>query len=295
MGTVLESIYGLGSNQRILASVNSGALINPSQPYPLATLLDPVPGSGPGYSADSRKVRRRRHESFSTDRLPCAVCQVKSIECFYQNHLSSCEGCRTSKIRCIKQMPLGQHNHISPSFVDTSMEAEKDLGKSGERGIKQHRSVVNLTRDTEVTGPTLPVPSPYPRPPLNRPKTDNCAWCLGPEGYRFLCETYGHQYSTRKLDNTYPNVQPPNNNHRAHQALPALNGKPEGLNRDVAVAGPLETTPDHHPTAQKRKISASLAVQDDQDAVEGAKNIETSQEHRVRLAREYEELMMRNG
>ena len=50
----------------------------------------------------------------------------------------------------------------------------------------------------------------------------------------------------------------------------------------------------HHSTGQKRGVSASVAVQDDQETVKRAKNIETSQEHRVRLAREYEELMMGN-
>ena len=227
-------------------------------------LLDPVPGSVPGHRADSRKVRRRMHESYSANRLPCAVCQVKSIQCSYKNGLSSCEACRKSKIRCIKQMPLAQHRQISPRSINTSTETKRDPGKSEESGTLQHRNVVDLTNDTGVAGPTHPGPTSYPRPALNCPscaKTDKCAWCPESEGYRFLGGIRGHQYLTCKLGRPTPNAPPPINNHRAHQFSPALNGKPEILNRDGAVFGPLvNASSGHHSTGQKRGVSVSEAI-----------------------------------
>ena len=238
------------------------------------------------------------HESYSTNRLPCAVCQVKSIQCFYQNRLSSCEGCRKSKIRCIKQMPLGQHNQISPTLVDTSIETTNNLGKTGERGIIQHRSVVDLTPDAGVAGPIIPVPNAYPGPLLKcrkRGKTDDCAWCLGPNGYRFLCETYGHQHSTCKLENAYPNAPPPLSDHRARQSSPALNEKPEIFNGDGAVFGPLvNASSGHHSTGQKRKGFASVAIGEEQDVVKRTKNIKTSRRNWVRQAWGFEKLTTRN-
>ena len=143
------------------------------------------------------------HDSCSTNRLPCIVCQVKDIQCFYKNNLSLCEACRKTKIRCIKQMPLGQPCQISPAFFDTSIEAKKGPGKSGQSGSMKHRSGVDLTGDTGVTGPTVPVPNSYLGLILKCRrcgKTHDCAWRPGADGYRFLCEICGHQYLACKLE-----------------------------------------------------------------------------------------------
>ena len=236
-------------------------------------------------------------DSCNTGRLPCVVCQVKNIQCSYKNDLSSCEACRKSKIRCIKQMPLGQHCQISPSFVDVSMEANKDPGKSGESGIMEHRSVVDLSRDTGAAGPTIPVPNSYPGQVLKCRRCgtiDHCAGCPESEGYRFPCEICGHQYQTCKLGRPTPNAPPPINNHRVHKSSPPLNEKSETFNGDGAVVGLFRASSlDHHSVGKKRRASASEAIQKDQEVVKRAKNNEASRKHQARMAREYEEL--RNG
>ena len=242
------------------------------------------------------------HESYSTNRLPCIVCQVKSIQCFYKNDLSSCEACRKSKIRCIKQMPLGQKCQISLPSINASVEPNSDLGKSGRSGTMQHRSAMDPTRDTRVSGPTIPLPNSYPNAALNCPKcekTDNCARCPGPDGYRFLCEICEHQHLACKLGNPPSNAQPPIRNHRAHQLSPALIERTEVFNSDddvaaVVVGSPGTASLQHLSAGKKRSMSASVATWEDQEDSKRAKNREMSRKYQVRTAREYEELMRGN-
>ena len=258
-----------------------GTLVKRPQPDSLAKL----PDADPGHGAESRKIRGHTRDSCTTNRLPCIVCQVKNIQCSYKNDLSSCEACRKSKVRCIKQLPLGPYCQISPPSLNTLVEAP---GKSGESGIMKHGSVVDLTQDTRVTRPTIPVPNPYPGPVLKCPeceKTDNRAWCPGPDDYR------GHQYLICKLGRPTSNAPPPAKTKETCQFSPTSNGKPDTLNGDGAIFGPLvNASSGHHPPGKKRGASASEAIQEDQEVIKRAKNNETSREHQARMAREYEEL-----
>ena len=293
MGTVLESIYGVGSNKGIPASRFPGPLVNRSQPDSLAKVADPVPS----HRAVSRKIHGHLLESYSTNRLSCIVCQVKNIQCSYKNDLSLCEACRKSKVRCIKEVPLGQTRQISLPSINSLVETDREPGKSGDSATLQYRSVVDLTNDAEVAGPALlnRNSNPGPIPNCRRCRTiDNCARCPKSEGYRFLCEICRDPCLTCKLGNPTPDLQPPKNNHQAHHSSPALNRLPEVFNRHVAVDRPLQTTPQHLSAGKKRRISASEAIQEDQEAIKRARNGETSQKFQARMARENEELMMGN-
>ena len=230
------------------------------------------------------------------------MCKVKNISCSYRLDLSACEECRKKKMLCIKEIPSGEHCQlsvsISPCFVDAPMEAKEDIGKSGETRALQHRTVVDLTRDAGIAGPAIASPKLYPGSALKCRrcgKTDDCAWCLGLDGYQFLCGICGHQYLMGKLGHTTPNVQPPINKHGTRQYSPALNDKTDTFNGNVAVVGPLGTTsPEHRSAGKKRRASASVAIQEDQDASKRAKNRKTDQKHRARKVQKISDLRVRN-
>ena len=98
-----------------------------------------------------------------------------------------------------------------------------------------------------------------------------------------------------KLGNTIPSVQPPINNEGAHHSPPTLNGKTEIFDGDAAVPASLGTTSrEHQSTGKKRRASASVAIQEDQIAIERAKNRATSQKHRAKIAKETSDLRMKN-
>ncbi len=282
----------------IFASISLGTLSNSSRPDSFAKLPEPFPGQG----ADSRTVRGHVQDTYSTNRLPCVVCKVKNMPCSYTIDLSACEECRKRKIRCTKEVPLGEHRRlsgsISPCLVETPMELEIGLEESGESGTLQYRSVVDLTKDAGVAGPTIPGPNPYPGSALRCQrcgKTDDCAWCPGSDGYRFLCGICGHQYLMGKLGNTTPSVQPPINDSGARQYSPALNERTELLNSDVAVVGALGTaSPEDQSAGKKRRASASVAIQEDQNAIKRAKNRERGQKYRAKKAQETSDLRTRN-
>ena len=195
-------------------------------------------------------------------------------------------------------MPSGQNRRIILPSINSLVERDRQPGKSGDSATLQNRSVVDLTRHTEVPGPTIPAPNSYPHPVPkchNCGMMDSCAPCPGSEGYQSLCEICGHPCSTCELENTTPHFQPPNNRSRARPNWPSLNGKSELPEGDVVVAKSMGTTlPEHHSAAKKRTASVSEATQEYQDGVKRAKNDETSRKYRVRMAREYEELMMGN-
>ena len=284
--------------QRILASIILGTLGNRSQPDSPAKLPEPFPGQG----KVSRMVREHMQESYTTDRLPCIVCKVNNIHCSYQIDLSACDECRKQEIRCIKEMPSAEHCQLSgsgsPCSVDSSTETRRDLGMSVESVTLQHRTIIDLTRDDGVAGPTMTGPNPYVGPALKcrrYGKTDDCAWCLGSNGYyQSLCGICGHQYMIGKLGNTKPNIQPPINNHGVRHFSLALNNQSELFNGDGAVIGQLGTTsPVHHSTGKKRRASASETIQEDQDAIKRAKNREKCQNYRAKKAQKIEDLRTR--
>ncbi len=284
--------------QRILASISPDTLENRSRPDLLAKRPDLVPDQG----ANSRVFRRHTQESYSTNRLPCIVCKAKKIHCSYEIDMRACEECRKRKIRCIKGMPVSEHGQssgsVSPCFINTSIETKGDLGKHGENGTLQHRSMVDLTGDAGVAGPTIPGHSSYPGSAFKCRrcgKTDDCAWCPGPDGYWSLCGICGHQYLMGKLENATASVQPRINNHRARQFSPTLNENTEIFNGNVAGIGPTGTTsPGHQSAGKKRRASASIVTEEDMNAIKRARSKEASKKHRARKAQEAADLRMRN-
>ena len=283
--------------QRILASISLGTLGNRSQPDSPTKLSEPFPGQG----KVSRVVREHMQESYTTDRLPCIVCRLKNIDCSYQIDLSVCEECRKKGNCCVEEMPSGEHCQLSgsgsPFSVDSSKETKGDLGRSVESVYLQHRSIIDLTRDDEVAGPTIPGPNPYVDSALKCRgcgKTADCAWCPGSKGYQLLCDSCGQHYLMGKLSNIKPNIQPPINKHSVRHFSLALNNQSEPFNGDGAVTGQLGTTsPVHQPTGKKRRASASETIQEDQDAIKRAKNREKCRKYQAKKAQEIEDLKAR--
>ena len=283
--------------QKILASISLGTLGDRSQPDSPAKLPEPFPGQG----KVSRLVREPMQESYTTDRLPCIVCKLKNIPCSYQINLSACEECRKNEIHCVEELPSVEYcqlsNFASPCSVDSSTKSRRGLGRGVESVYLQHRSIIDLTRDDEVAGPTIPGPYPYVGSALKCRgcgKTADCAWCPGSKGYQLLCDICGQHYLMGKLRNTNPNIQPSIKNHGVRHFSLALNNQSELFNGDGAVIGQLGTTsPEHQSTSKKRKASASETIQEDQDAIKRAKNREKCQNHRAKKVQEIEDLRMR--
>ena len=270
--------------QMILASTSLGTLGNRSQPDLPAKLQEPSPGQGKA----SRMVHEQMQESYTTERLPCIECKVKKIGCSYQIDLSACEECRKKEIRCIKELPSAEHCQLS------STEARRDLGRSVDSVTLQHRSITDLTRDDGVAGPTPPNPTSYPGSCQRCGYMHDCAWCPGSDGYRFLCRVCGHGYLKGKQGNGTINHQLPMDNHVARQFSPALNERTESFSADVAIPATLSPAPlDQQSTDKKRRASASVAIQEDQDAIRRAKNREKTRKYRAKKAQETEDLRTR--
>lgn len=283
--------------QGILASISLGTLENRSQADSPANLPEPFPGQG----KVSRLVREHMQESYTTDRLPCIVCKLKNIHCSHKIDLSACEECRKKGIRCIEEMPSAEHYQSSssgsPSSVDSSKGTGRDLGRSVESITLQHRSIIDLTRDDEVAGPTIPGSNPYVGSALKClgcGKTADCAWRPGSKGYQLLCDTCGQHYLIGKLGHPNPNIQPPINSHGVRHFSPALNNQSELFNDDRAVIGQFGTpSPVHQPTGKKRRASVSETIQEDQDAIKRAKNREKCRKYQAKKAQEIEDLKAR--
>ena len=283
--------------QSILASISLGTLGYRSQTDSPANLPEPFPGQG----KVSRLVREHMQESYTTDRLPCIVCNLKNIHCSYQIDLSACEECRKKGNRCIEEMPSAEHCQLSrsgsPYSVNSSTETRRGPGRGVESVNLQHRSIIDLTGDDGEVGRTIPGPNPYVGSALKCRgcgKTANCAWCPGSKGYQLLCDICGQQYLMGKLGNTNPNIQPPINNHDVRHFSPTLNTQSELFNGDGAVIGQFGTpSPVHQPTGKRRRASASETIQEDQDAIKRAKNREKCRKYQAKKAQEIEDLKAR--